>query len=152
MIPESITLDDVDAHDREAYPVTVNLRHLTEDEAIPAESKVHHTNGSDTQNGLFRSNLAKDDTDDIINAAKNNPRAGSLETVRAKYVIGCDGAHSWVRRQLGFEMEGEQTDYIWLDKKLTQLCTSLTGNRGVLDIIPITDFRKVVLLLDQTLS
>ncbi|KAL8910211.1 MAG: hypothetical protein Q9171_004484, partial [Xanthocarpia ochracea] len=32
------------------------------------------------------------------------------ETIRAKYVIGCDGAHSWTRKQLGFSMEGEQTD------------------------------------------
>lgn len=122
MIPESITLDeDVDANDRKAYPITVKLQHLTEEEAIPAESKVHHSNGPDVQNGLFRSNLAKDDTEDIINAARKNPWAGSLETVKAKYVIGCDGAHSWVRRQLGFAMEGEQTDYIWFDNKLAQI-------------------------------
>ena len=48
------------------------------------------------------------------------------EMIRAKYVIGCDGAHSWTRRQLGFQMEGEQTDFVW----------------GVIDLIPITDFRK----------
>ncbi|KAL8985987.1 MAG: hypothetical protein Q9177_004285 [Variospora cf. flavescens] len=48
------------------------------------------------------------------------------ETIKAKYVIGCDGAHSWTRAQLGFFMDGEQTDYIW----------------GVLDIVPLTDFRE----------
>ena len=48
------------------------------------------------------------------------------EKIRAKYVVGCDGAHSWTRRQLGFQMEGEQTDFVW----------------GVVDLIPITDFRK----------
>ncbi|KAI0693736.1 FAD binding domain-containing protein [Cytidiella melzeri] len=35
------------------------------------------------------------------------------ETVYAKFVIGADGAHSWVRRALGIEMEGEQTDHVW---------------------------------------
>ena len=52
----------------------------------------------------------------------NAPR----EKIRARYVVGCDGAHSWTRRQLGFQMEGEQTDFFW----------------GVIDLIPITDFRK----------
>ncbi|KAI0310571.1 FAD binding domain-containing protein [Amylostereum chailletii] len=35
------------------------------------------------------------------------------EVVRAKFVIGADGAHSWVRKTCGISMDGEQTDYIW---------------------------------------
>lgn len=42
-------------------------------------------------------------------------------------MLGADGAHSWVRGQLGFALEGESTDYIW----------------GVLDIAPITDFPDI---------
>lgn len=72
--------------------------------------------------GLFRSNLAKDDTDDLIR--KNRGKEGSTEIVHEKYMVGCDGAHSWTRRHLGFSMEGEQTEFVW----------------GVLDIIPVTDF------------
>lgn len=53
---------------------------------------------------------------------ENAPR----ERIKAKYVVGCDGAHSWTRRQLGFQMEGEQTDFVW----------------GVIDLVPITDFRE----------
>ncbi|KDQ61457.1 hypothetical protein JAAARDRAFT_150177 [Jaapia argillacea MUCL 33604] len=49
------------------------------------------------------------------------------EIVHAKYVVGADGAHSWVRRTLGINMDGEQTDYIW----------------GVLDIVPDTDFPDI---------
>ncbi|KDQ61459.1 hypothetical protein JAAARDRAFT_30898 [Jaapia argillacea MUCL 33604] len=49
------------------------------------------------------------------------------EVVRAKYLIGCDGAHSFVRRNFGIEMEGEQTEYVW----------------GVVDIIPDTDFPDI---------
>jgi 2-polyprenyl-6-methoxyphenol hydroxylase-like FAD-dependent oxidoreductase len=84
----------------------VQLRHLTEEEAKPAQSK-----GSAVNDGLFRSNLAEDDTDDLINKSKE--KEGKSEIVHAKYVIGCDGAHSWTRRQLGFQLEGEPTDFIW---------------------------------------
>jgi phenol 2-monooxygenase len=31
------------------------------------------------------------------------------ETVHAKFVVGADGAHSWVRKTLGIAMDGEQT-------------------------------------------
>ena len=31
------------------------------------------------------------------------------EIVHAKYVLGADGAHSWVRKSFGISMDGEQT-------------------------------------------
>ncbi|KAI9567993.1 FAD binding domain-containing protein [Boletus coccyginus] len=49
------------------------------------------------------------------------------EIIRAKFVVGTDGAHSWVRNALGIEMEGEQTEYIW----------------GVVDIVPETNFPDI---------
>ncbi|KAF8075152.1 FAD binding domain-containing protein [Lyophyllum atratum] len=49
------------------------------------------------------------------------------EVVYAKYVIGGDGAHSWVRRSFNIEMEGEHTDYVW----------------GVVDMIPDTDLPDI---------
>lgn len=48
-------------------------------------------------------------------------------SVKARFVLGCDGAHSWVRRQLGLPMEGDSIDESW----------------GVIDCIPITNFRKL---------
>jgi phenol 2-monooxygenase len=50
-----------------------------------------------------------------------------IEIVHAKFVVGADGAHSWVRKALGIEMEGEQTDYIW----------------GVVDMVPETNFPDI---------
>ena len=32
-----------------------------------------------------------------------------MEIVQAKFVVGADGAHSWVRKNLGISMDGEQT-------------------------------------------
>ncbi|KAH8110730.1 FAD binding domain-containing protein [Phellopilus nigrolimitatus] len=55
------------------------------------------------------------------------PTQQETEVVNAKYVIGADGAHSWVRKQLGFTMDGEQTEYVW----------------GVVDMIPTTDFPDI---------
>ncbi|CAE6432681.1 unnamed protein product [Rhizoctonia solani] len=54
-------------------------------------------------------------------------QAGKLEAVRAQYVVGCDGAHSWVRSQLGYTMEGDHSNAVW----------------GVIDIIPVTNFPDI---------
>jgi len=117
VLPVELDLDHSKAEDTDAFPVTVRVRHLDDDEATPAQ------NTTNVLDGLFRSNMANDDTDDLIRRSQG--KNGSTEVIKAKYMVGCDGAHSWTRRQLGFTMEGEQTDFIW----------------GVLDIIPITNFR-----------
>jgi phenol 2-monooxygenase len=61
---------------------------------------------------------------------------GNDEIFKAKYVLGCDGAHSQVRRSLGFKMVGDTTDSVW----------------GVMDVYPRTNFpdirRKLVLQTD----
>ncbi|PIL24616.1 hypothetical protein GSI_12500 [Ganoderma sinense ZZ0214-1] len=49
---------------------------------------------------------------------------GKSEVVYAKFVLGSDGAHSWVRKAFNIAMDGDQTDSIW----------------GVVDIVPETDF------------
>ncbi|KAL0932813.1 FAD monooxygenase [Colletotrichum truncatum] len=122
VIPESLEIDQSKVDDDSAYPVTVKLRQLTEEEATPPQA----ANASKVPDGLFRSNLVQnDDEEDLIK--KSQDRAGASEVVHAKYVIGCDGARSWTRRQLGFELDGEATDFIW----------------GVMDIIPITDFPDI---------
>ncbi|KAI1477702.1 putative phenol 2-monooxygenase [Daldinia eschscholtzii] len=122
VLPESLEIDESKVRDQSSYPVTVKLRHLTDEEATPQQQ----INGSKISDGLFRSNLMHaDDEDDLIQKSKS--RTGTGEIVHAKYVIGCDGARSWTRRTLGFELQGEATDFIW----------------GVLDIIPITDFPDI---------
>ncbi|KAI5780854.1 FAD binding domain-containing protein [Geopyxis carbonaria] len=118
IMPESLDIDESKAEDPEAYPVRVVLRHLPEEEATPEQF------GHKVQNGLFRStNLVTAEMEDAALKAADVKR----EVVNAKYVLGCDGAHSWVRRQLGYTMEGEHTDYVW----------------GVLDIVPLTNFPDI---------
>ncbi|KIW96404.1 uncharacterized protein Z519_03473 [Cladophialophora bantiana CBS 173.52] len=127
VMPVSLQFDESLADDQDAYPITVTLRHLSEQEATPKQSATS-VNGSGIQDGLFRSNLSPDDTQELLEKSKKlREKEGGEETVRAKYMLGADGAHSWVRNQLGFKLQGESTDYIW----------------GVLDIIPITDFPDI---------
>ncbi|KAK2746504.1 hypothetical protein FQN57_003130 [Myotisia sp. PD_48] len=52
---------------------------------------------------------------------------GGRRTVRSKYLVGADGAHSTVRRSLGLRLEGESMDHIW----------------GVIDFVADTDFPDI---------
>ncbi|KAJ5706824.1 hypothetical protein N7488_006625 [Penicillium malachiteum] len=52
---------------------------------------------------------------------------GHRRTVRTKYLVGADGAHSMVRRCMGLKLEGESLDHIW----------------GVVDLIVDTDFPDI---------
>jgi phenol 2-monooxygenase (NADPH) len=53
--------------------------------------------------------------------------AGGEVTVRAKYVVGCDGAHSAVRQAIGCELHGDTANHGW----------------GVMDILAVTDFPDI---------
>ncbi|KAJ5130883.1 uncharacterized protein N7515_006922 [Penicillium bovifimosum] len=132
VLPTSFEFNEAKAADFEDYPISVMLRTLSEEDATPQQRQQHQKLADGQQkvvdDGLFRSNLVADDTDDLIRAAEASSRnANEVELVKAKFMVGCDGAHSWVRRQAGFSLEGDSTDYIW----------------GVLDIIPITDFPDI---------
>jgi phenol 2-monooxygenase len=133
VLPTSFDFDEAKADDFEDYPISVTLRTLAEEESTPQQRQQHQrsSDGQQTviEDGLFRSNLVADDTEDLIQAAeaKGNRNSNEVEHIKAKFLVGCDGAHSWVRRQVGFSLEGSSTDYIW----------------GVLGIVPITDFPDI---------
>ncbi|MGN8027206.1 FAD-dependent monooxygenase [Microbacterium sp. 22242] len=55
---------------------------------------------------------------------KTGNRAGEEVTVRARYVVGCDGARSAVRRAIGVALEGDAANHAW----------------GVIDALATTDF------------
>ncbi|UUC92310.1 FAD-binding monooxygenase [Comamonas sp. C11] len=53
--------------------------------------------------------------------------AGQIETVQARYVVGCDGARSNVRRAIGRQLVGDSANQAW----------------GVMDVLAVTDFPDV---------
>ncbi|MCE3269799.1 MAG: phenol 2-monooxygenase [Ramlibacter sp.] len=52
---------------------------------------------------------------------------GRTETVRARYVVGCDGARSAVRKAIGRQLVGDSANQAW----------------GVMDVLAVTDFPDI---------
>ena len=52
---------------------------------------------------------------------------GQVETVRARYVVGCDGARSVVRKSIGLQFVGDSANQAW----------------GVMDVLAVTDFPDI---------
>lgn len=62
-----------------------------------------------------------------INADAAGVVIGESRVVRAKYVIGADGARSAVRAAIGGSLRGDQSFHAW----------------GVMDVLPVTDFPDI---------
>ncbi|WP_257351530.1 FAD-dependent monooxygenase [Pseudalkalibacillus decolorationis] len=78
------------------------------------------------------------------------------ETITAKYIVGCDGAHSAVRHQLGFEFEGTTIDQtfaladIKLDWKLPYNQSYAFVNKGqFIAFFPMKDGRHRILMTSK---
>lgn len=71
----------------DAYPVKVTL------ESLPPPKE--YANG-DASSGLYRSNLFVDES--MTNGNAVDADHSGEEVVYCKYVVGCDGARSWVRK------------------------------------------------------
>jgi phenol 2-monooxygenase len=52
---------------------------------------------------------------------------GQIETIKARYVVGCDGARSTVRKAIGRELQGDSANHAW----------------GVMDVLAVTDFPDI---------
>ncbi len=52
---------------------------------------------------------------------------GKVETIKARYVVGCDGARSIVRKSIGRELHGDSANHAW----------------GVMDVLAVTDFPDI---------
>lgn len=52
---------------------------------------------------------------------------GKVETIRARYVVGCDGARSAVRQSIGLSLKGDSANHAW----------------GVMDVLVVTDFPDI---------
>ncbi|KZP01507.1 hypothetical protein CALVIDRAFT_543625 [Calocera viscosa TUFC12733] len=107
IMPESIEVsnNEKELASKDSYPVKVVLKHLADATIDPTPNGAH--------------------TNDVEPALQAS--GSELETVYAKYVLGADGAHSFVRNSLGIELDGEHTDHVW----------------GVVDCVPVTNFPDI---------
>ena len=60
-------------------------------------------------------------------SSRRTRRDGEQRTIRAKYVIGADGARSGVRQAIGLSLDGDQANHAW----------------GVMDVLAVTDFPDI---------
>ncbi|WP_428034930.1 FAD-dependent monooxygenase [Amphritea sp.] len=58
---------------------------------------------------------------------KDATPSSKVETIKARYVVGCDGARSAVRKNLGIELQGDSANKAW----------------GVMDVLLVTDFPDI---------
>jgi len=79
--------------------------------------------------GFEMSNLVVDDAADDypVTVALAPVEGGPDRIVRARYVVGCDGARSGVRKAIGLKLKGESASQAW----------------GVMDVLAVTDFPDV---------
>lgn len=104
---------------RDSYPIILNVRR--------GRISNNDADGIDGLNGdSGATHLQKNYSDSDVGTAQSTPPMYGLNTIKAKYLVGCDGAHSWTREQIGVSLSGGSTDQVW----------------GVMDIVPLTDFRK----------
>ena len=120
METQKLQFDETVSTSSDKYPITLDVGHKTQElESIRERSA--NANGA-----------SKFDCDGMgqasVSASQEAGQAvgADVEIIKAKYLIGCDGAHSWTRSQLGLSLEGESTEHIW----------------GVMDIVPLTNFRR----------
>ncbi|KAJ5902637.1 hypothetical protein N7495_003165 [Penicillium taxi] len=126
VIAESLEFDEKLLGCRDEYPITVCLRTPSNDDTSNGiGANGGGANGSTSvMNELEHSAMFADDSKE---SERQYQREVKTERIKAKYIIGCDGAHSWTRKQLEIPFEGSSTDHIW----------------GVIDIIPITNFPDI---------
>jgi phenol 2-monooxygenase (NADPH) len=67
------------------------------------------------------------DGDYPITVSLRDVASGADKTIRAKYVVGCDGARSKVREAIGAELRGDFANHAW----------------GVVDMLATTDFPDI---------
>lgn len=79
--------------------------------------------------GLRLADLTVDGSpaDHPVTATMHDVAIGDTATIRARYVVGCDGARSAVRSAIGRELHGDAADQSW----------------GVMDVLLDTDFPDI---------
>ncbi|OHW90150.1 FAD binding domain-containing protein [Colletotrichum incanum] len=101
------------------------INELLIQDIVNSSGESHIRYGSDIQEVIVDSEAARNPEAHCV--AVKSIENGIERTYRAKYALGCDGAHSAVRKSLGFKMIGDSTDVVW----------------AVMDIYPKTDFPDI---------
>ena len=80
-----------------------------------------------TDIGIDTSGAAEYPVTVTVAHVKKAEETGETSTIRAKYVVGCDGSRSGVRTAIGRELVGDPMNQTW----------------GVMDVLAVTDFPDI---------
>jgi phenol 2-monooxygenase len=112
LTPTKLHVDKTRSTADNAYPVEVHIGELGKDERAGS----HSPTGSCLPNDNF-----------APSRPLSTSKTATTGIVRAKYVLGTDGAHSWTRKALGLQMEGDRTN----------------KHFGVMDFVPLSNFPDI---------
>jgi phenol 2-monooxygenase len=122
VVADAFAYDGTQEKNPNGYPIELVLRTLSDSEANPEPA--HGSLGG--RDNIAKANLPRDETG-YTYSPKQLP--GTVERVRTKYLIGCDGARSWLRNQLKYKMEGASTTTTWYALAFSlprNLCADIT--------------------------
>ncbi|KAI2642797.1 FAD binding domain-containing protein [Xylaria nigripes] len=98
---------------------------LLTDQMVRASGDSNIEYGCDVQDILIDCDLVDNPNSHCVTVIAL--KDGVKQVYKAKYVLGSDGAHSQVRKSLGFKMVGDSSDAIW----------------GTMDVYPRTNFPDI---------
>ncbi|KAI0199534.1 FAD binding domain-containing protein [Astrocystis sublimbata] len=98
---------------------------LLTDEMVRASGAHNIEYGCDVQNVVIDRHLTENPDAHCITVTAL--KDGAEKVYKARYALGSDGAHSQVRKSLGFKMVGDSSDEVW----------------GVMDVYPRTGFPDI---------
>lgn len=97
----SLDLSDLGFSDQTAFPLPLWISQADTEHCLDAALARH---GYEIERPITAEEIVQDESG--VTATLRNTSTNTTETVRAKYVIGCDGAHSVVRHAAGLSFEG----------------------------------------------
>lgn len=106
------------------YPFDIGLHQGRIERVFETDLLRHSKRGIQRNTRLIDLSIDNDPEFPVRAAIESN---GKHRTVRCKYLVGADGAHSTVRRCMGLELEGESLGYMW----------------GVVDLVLESDFPDI---------
>lgn len=124
IIERTSLIPDVAAESRYPFEVTIHQGRI---ERILETDLLRYSTRGVQRNTVLLDVKIDDESDPEFPVIAEIETEGKKRTVRSKFLIGADGAHSVVRRSMGLKLEGESSDHIW----------------GVVDLVVDTDFPDI---------
>ncbi|KAK0666798.1 putative phenol 2-monooxygenase [Cercophora samala] len=115
--PVSVDVDTSCPHETDVFPISVSLERVIADTCAMNGETTTGINGHATNRHATNGR----------NGHRPNGNDGPTDRISAKYIVGCDGAHSWLRKQIDVTLEGDLTDSVF----------------GVVDMVPKSNFPDI---------